>query len=415
MKTVAQARFHAAEKFIASREFFGMKLGLENITEYAAALGNPQLNYPSVHIAGTNGKGSTVVTLGAILRQAGYKTGIFTSPHLVDFRERIRVDGQKIEKRFVSAFVERQRNEIRRRRITYFEVMVALAASYFASRKVDIAIFETGLGGRLDATNILDPLVCGISEISFDHTSILGATLPKIAREKGGIFKQGISAALGVMPQRARQTLQRIAHSRAVPLLKLVTCQAALKLSASMRLPGACQIDNLRLALTIIKQLRRAGYTIPDSAVQRGLCAVRWPGRFQILRGVNGSTIILDVAHNESSIRAAVQTFRERYPGRRAVIVVGLVKNKSHKNALALLEKIAQEFVVTRLQTRRTLEPEELASCLTDFDGPVTIVRSPRRAAARALAGLGHEEMALIIGPHYLVGDFLKNRSSLLP
>lgn len=413
MKTDAQARYRSAERFVASREFFGMKLGLENISEYTKALGNPQLSYPSVHIAGTNGKGSTVVTLGSILRQAGYKTGVFTSPHLVDFRERIRVNGRKIEKRFVSAFIERQRKEIREKQITYFEVMVALAASYFASRKVDIAIFETGLGGRLDATNILAPLVCGISEISLDHTSILGDTLAKIAGEKGGIIKQGAPVALGVMPDVARRTLQRIALGRSAPVLNLVSKRVADQLASSHSLPGACQTDNLRLALTILRRLRKEGYTIPDSAVCRGLRDIRWPGRFQSLRGPNGSTIILDVAHNESGIRAAVETFRERYPEALATIVVGLVKNKRQESVLAGLKIIAKEFIATRLPTRRTLEPEELSSSLKGFAGQVSIVRSPRRAFARALRRLGPGEITLIIGSHYLVGEFLKNRSSL--
>ncbi len=391
-----------------------MKLGLDNITDFVAALGNPQSRYPSVHIAGTNGKGSTVVTLGSILGQAGYKTGVFTSPHLVDFRERIRVNGQRIEKRFVSAFIERQRKEIRKRQITYFEVMVALAASYFASRKVDIAIFETGLGGRLDATNILDPLVCGISEISLDHTSILGNTLKKISREKGGIIKQGIPVALGVMPEAARTPLQRIAHVRSAPVLSLVSNRTAVQLAYSHSLPGACQIENLRLALTILRRLGREGYPISDRAIKDGLRAIRWPGRFQSLRGPHGSIVILDVAHNESGIRAAVETFRERYPGALATIVVGLVKNKRPENVLAGLKEIAKEFIVTRLPTRRTSEPEHLSSRLGDFAGPITIVRSPSRAVTRALAGLRSGEIALIVGSHYLIGDFLKNRPSLI-
>ncbi|MFQ5607383.1 MAG: bifunctional folylpolyglutamate synthase/dihydrofolate synthase, partial [Candidatus Zixiibacteriota bacterium] len=262
-----------------------------------------------------------------------------------------------------------------------------------------------------DATNILNPLMCGISQISLDHTSILGATLPRIAREKGGIIKPGAPVALGVMPESARATLRDIARTQRAPRRKLVGERAAMRFARSLRLEGQCQVENLRLALTVVRELRRQGYRIPDRAIHRGLFRVRWRGRFQRLRSPAGATIILDVAHNESGLISVASTFRRLFPGRRARILIGLVKNKRHKNSLAPLKGIAEEFIFTRLPTRRTLEPAELKKALGGFPRRVTVPETPTRAFRYALSSLesdGRGGILLIAGSHYLVGDFLR-------
>ena len=408
MKTTLDTRFRAADRFISSREFFGMKLGIDNIRDYLASLGSPQDAFPAVHVAGTNGKGSTVVMLGSILKKAGYKTGVFTSPHLVEFRERIRVNGRRISREYVADFIEQQKPAIKARKITYFETMVALAFSYFKHCGVDIAVIETGLGGRLDATNTLTPLVSVITEISKDHTTILGSTLPKIAAEKGGIIKPGVPVALAPMAQSARRRLEKIAAMRRSPVLNSVTRRALEKAAGSLSLRGAVQRDNLLSVLTVAKYLNASGFRISDSDIKNGLESVRWRGRFERRRGPSGQVIILDVAHNESSIRSFVETFRSHYPGRRAVTVVGFVKQKSHQRQLADLQSISSHLILTALPTRRSMDPRELKDLLSGSHTPVTLTRSPATAFRRGIQLSAETGILVIVGSHYLVGDYIR-------
>ncbi|HEX2897634.1 MAG TPA: Mur ligase family protein, partial [candidate division Zixibacteria bacterium] len=198
---MSRLSYHQAEKFILSREFFGMKLGLENIIDFLKTLDNPQDKYKTVHIAGTNGKGSTAAMLALIFKADGYKTGLYTSPHLVDFRERIQVNSEKIKKEAVAEFISQHKKVLQKRKLTFFEVVTALAFKYFADAQVDVAIIEAGLGGRLDATNVLSPNLTITTDIDFDHTEILGSTIQKISREKAGIIKSGKPHLVGLLPK----------------------------------------------------------------------------------------------------------------------------------------------------------------------------------------------------------------------
>jgi dihydrofolate synthase / folylpolyglutamate synthase len=414
---VIEQRYKSATRFISSREFFGMKLGLDNVREFVEHIGNPQDSFPAIHIAGTNGKGSTVTMLGSVLAQSGYKTGVFTSPHLVDFRERITINGRKISKQFVVKFIESHKAEIIARKITYFEVMVSLAISYFAARKVDIAVIETGLGGRLDATNILRPLVCAITEISRDHTRILGETLPAIAKEKGGIIKPTVPLALGVMPKSAEKTLRKIAASRSARILPPVSVRMSQRFHSALGLAGDHQRDNLRLALTVLWRLRKERYSISDENIRRGLGSARWEGRFQIIKAPTGATVVLDVAHNETGVDAFVRTFQQKYPGRRANIVAGFVKQKDHTHALRKLLQIADELILTGMRTRRSADPAELARTAKQLGrqlSPViSVSKTPLTAFRRALRNTTRENVIVIVGSHYLVGEFLSRRTSV--
>ena len=201
--------FVSAEKYILSREFFGMKLGLENITEFLSDLDNPQKKYLTIHISGTNGKGSTASILAAIFQENGYKTGLFTSPHLVSLRERIRVNGNLISKNSVTGFINRNRLELSRRKLSFFELISAMAFDYFSRQKVDVAIIETGLGGRLDATNVLHPILTITTGISKDHSEILGNSLPVIAKEKAGIIKPDTPHLVGLIPKNTFKVFHR--------------------------------------------------------------------------------------------------------------------------------------------------------------------------------------------------------------
>ncbi len=394
-----------------------MKLGLDNVREFVGHIGNPQDSFPTIHVAGTNGKGSTVKMLGSILSQAGYKTGVFTSPHLVDFRERITIDGRKISREFVTKFIERHKPELVARKITYFEVMVSLALSYFDSRGVDIAVIETGLGGRLDATNVLAPIVCAITEISYDHTTILGDTLSKIAGEKGGIIKESTPVAFGVMPPSAERTLTAIAGRRSAPVLPLITARMLARHASFLGLAGEHQRENLRLALTVVSYLKRHGFRINTPAIQQGLQHVRWPGRFQRLKAPNGARIILDVAHNETGIDAFVRTFEERFPGRRAKVVAGFVKKKDHCHALQALCSIAESLALTAVKSRRSADPLELKGIVDSLPEceipPVRAFKSSSSAFRYAYRRAERSDIIVIIGSHYLIGEYLRFRNSM--
>lgn len=404
------ARFRSAERFISSREFMGMKLGLDNVREFVASLGNPQSNYPTIHVAGTNGKGSTVSMLGSILRQAGYRTGVFTSPHLVSFRERIAVDGRAIDPRYVTRFVERHRKELSGRKITYFELMTAMAISYFASRGVDIAVFETGLGGRLDATNILCPLISVITEISLDHTRILGSTMSLIAREKGGIIKPHTPVVFGSLKASACRALTAQARQQRAPVVPLGALASAKKLAPHLTLPGEHQIDNLRTVLAVIRELRSLGFPVSRERTIAGLEKLRWAGRFQRLSLPSGVTAIVDVAHNDSAITSLVQNFTSKYPARRATLLVGLARQKDHRTILGKLSRIASEIILTRIPTHRSAEPSELAVELDGYTGKIHQRKSVASALNLALRRTEPGGIVLLTGSHFLVGEFLRLR-----
>lgn len=421
--------YKSALRFILSREFFGMKLGLENISQFLEKLGNPQNQFRSVHIAGTNGKGSTAAYLEAIFRQAGYRTGIFTSPHLVDFRERIRVNGALIERRFITEFIRQNKAEIKGQKITFFEVCTGLAFAYFARRNVDIAIIETGLGGRLDATNVLRPLVSVITDISFDHMHILGHTLRKIAFEKAGIIKQMRPVITGILPGEASKEIAAVARKRQAPLLPLqkknfhgaigkkieFSYRAGSMVISRLRpsLPGEHQIKNAALAVKVALFLRGAGYKVSDRAIREGLALTQWPGRFQMLKDKGKPTVILDVGHNPAGVQAMVTCFKDVFPRKKADIVLGLVSNKDLKRSVTSLPQIARRIFIVRLNTYRSAEPEEIARHLKGKAVPVVTGGTVTNTARRLIKEAGTDDIIVVCGSHYGVGEFLEHRKEI--
>jgi len=420
--------YSTALDFIMRRELFGIKLGLENIAKFLNRIGNPQDHFPAVHIAGTNGKGSSAVFIESILREAGYKTGIFTSPHLVDYRERIRVGGAQIEKKYIVDFVNKYRHLISRNKITFFETCTALAFSYFADKKVDVAIVEVGLGGRLDATSTLTPILSVITDISFDHVNILGNTLTRIAYEKAGIVKKGVPTVLGLMKPEPRAEIARVCRQRKAPLAYLRPSHFSRNgrpfrfdfdfddrpiKNLDISLPGGHQVKNAALAVYVVQALKKSGLEIGRSHIRNGLKQAVWPGRFQIMKSHGKPTLILDVGHNPAGIKAMVDCFRTLYPGRRADIVIGFVKNKNLEISIRHIQKIASRVEVVRLNTHRTADPEEIAS----FFGPkkvVVISDSIVDSTRKLVDSSGHDDIIIVCGSHYAVGDFLANKSKIL-
>lgn len=421
--------YKSALRFILSREFFGMKLGLENVSLFLEKMGNPHNRFPSVHIAGTNGKGSTAAYLEAIFRQAGYRTGIFTSPHLVDFRERIRVNGVLIEKRFITGFIRKNKANIIRQKITFFEVCTALAFDYFARRKVEIAIIETGLGGRLDATNVLRPLVSVISDISFDHMHILGHTLRKIAFEKAGIIKPKTPVIFGILPGEASREITTVARKRQAPLLRLYRknfspnigrnfefsyydeSKVIRKLTPS--LPGEHQIKNAALSVKVALFLRTMRHKISERAIKQGLAATYWPGRFQILKKPGKPTVVLDVGHNPAGVKAMVDCFKRVFPGKKTDIVLGLVSNKDLRRSVSSLPQIARRIFIVRLNTYRSAEPEDIARHLRGKGVLVSPGVSLTTVTRRLIKEAGTDDIIVVCGSHYGVGEFLEHRKEV--
>ncbi|HOP07537.1 MAG TPA: folylpolyglutamate synthase/dihydrofolate synthase family protein [candidate division Zixibacteria bacterium] len=410
----------SAERFILSREFFGMKLGLENIGQFLRDIGTPQDRFKSIHIGGTNGKGSTATMLASVFEAAGYKTGLFTSPHLVTLRERIRVNGEMISKRSVTAFIERHRRELTRRKISYFELVTAMAFDYFARQNVEIAVIEVGLGGRLDATNVLNPLLTITTDVDFDHTEILGNTITKIAWEKAGIVKPGVPHLTGLLRPEAKRTIHAVCKERKAPYFALSRRDyrprddrfdfEALGLKLKGIHPGLIgphQIQNGALVVKALAILRRNGIKIPVHAVKDGFNRAFMGGRFQLLNYRRWPLHILDVGHNAGGIAALVRAFRNRFGARKAHVLTGFVRLKAHQQMIDSLKEIALSFSLVPLQTSRSIDMRELIKTI-DF-GPIPYKRygSLWTAHRHLLKSCDPDDIILVVGSHYLVGEFL--------
>ncbi len=420
--------YRAALDFILAREHFGIKLGLDNISRFLDAIGRPHDRFPAIHLAGTNGKGSTAAYIDSIMRQAGYKVGIFTSPHLVDFRERIRVNGKRISAQYITDFIRKYRGIIVRHKITFFEVCTALAFCHFADRKVDLAVVEFGLGGRLDATNTLVPLLSIITDISFDHTNILGETIKKITYEKAGIIKKGIPVLTGILPLGARNEVARVCCKRKSPLLRLMPKNFIMNgrpfgfeyegnllsvRNLQSSLPGDHQVKNAALAVRSTECLMESGFKITRLDIINGLKKTDWPGRFEILKFRGKPTVILDVGHNPAGVKATVTCFRKMFPGRKADLVIGFVRFKSLAEIVGTLQRIARRVEIARLDTYRTTEPSEIARHFSRGI-PVVTSNSLVESARRLIHSARNDDIVIICGSHYAVGEFLAGKKKIL-
>lgn len=413
----------SAEKYLLSREFFGLKLGLKNIGEFLESIGSPQTTYPTIHIAGTNGKGSTAAMLAAIFQAQGYKTGLFTSPHLVTLRERVRVNGRKIPKVSLTAFVDRHRTELSRRKLSFFEVITSMAFEHFARAKVDIAIIETGLGGRLDATNVLTPELTITTDISLDHMEILGGTISKIAYEKAGIIKPGVPHLIGKLPPAAENVIARTCKKRGARLFKLRDrdfVQHPQKMSLDFRhngyqwnsvkpaLKGRHQLTNTALVLKAIAIMKKSGWQLAKRAIFDGIARTDWPGRFQMIARRNRPRLIFDVGHNRAGVAAFVDTFKILFPEKRAHIITGFVKRKEHQKMFDLLSEITEQYALVPLATKRSTEISELIREIDWKERPLKRFGSLNSAYNWVRNRTDRDDIIVVIGSHYLVGEFFE-------
>lgn len=378
------------------------KPDIGNISQLSADLGNPHLKFPVVHIAGSNGKGSTSHLTASVLMEAGYKVGLFTSPHLKDYRERIRVNGKKIDKTFVAEFVAQSKESWKSIEPSFFEITTVLAFHYFAQEQVDIAVIEVGMGGRLDSTNIIQPVVTAITSISLDHTQFLGDTLELIAKEKAGIIKENIPVVLGEIPLGARQEIIEIAQLKNAPL----TMSASL-LPPKSALEGSYQLFNEKTSFGILLQLQKMNWNISNENIAKGFLRVientHLMGRWQILG--NNPLTVAEVAHNEEGITFLVGKIKT-LSFHKLHIVIGMVNDKDHSQVLSLLPKDAEYYFV-QADIPRALPKEELQAKASDFMLKGNCYPNVHSGLEAAKAAGSKEDLIVITGSIFTVAEIL--------
>lgn len=378
------------------------KPDIGNISQLSSDLGNPHLKFPVVHVAGSNGKGSTSHLTASVLMEAGYKVGLFTSPHLKDYRERIRVNGKKIDKSFVAEFVEHSRESWKSIEPSFFEITTVLAFHYFAEQQVDIAVIEVGMGGRLDSTNIVQPVVTAITSISKDHTQFLGDTHELIAKEKGGIIKQNIPVVLGQLPITSNIEIEKIALSKDSNIVDSTILNAP-----KSALEGSYQLFNERTAFGILQELQKLSWKISEENIQQGFLRVientHLMGRWQVIG--NNPLTVAEVAHNEEGIAFLSQKIKSLTYDK-LHIVVGMVNDKDHSQVLSLLPKDAEYYFV-QADIPRALPKEELQTKASEFMLKGNCHPNVHSGLKAALENSSANDLIIVTGSIFTVAEIL--------
>jgi dihydrofolate synthase / folylpolyglutamate synthase len=424
----APARSPAVERLLALSPFerSGMRPGLERIEALLDALGHPEAGLRILHVGGTNGKGSVSALAEAILRAGGYRTGLYTSPHLLDARERIQIAGSPITPASLARHAEELAPHLRAGAASFFEAITALALAAFRAAGVEIAVLEVGLGGRWDATNVGRPLATVITRIDYDHQELLGHGLAEIAAEKAGIFRSGVALSAAQAPE-ALAVLEARARAVGIPLLvegRDLRVEVVRSEVGGHRLhlagPG-WRIADLELALAGLYQPQNAllsvgavqalGLGIPEEAVRTGCRAVRWPGRFQVIRPAGGRpTIVLDGAHNPGGATALAASLAHYFRGARLALVIGISADKDRAGILKALAPLATDVILTAAGHPRATPPAELAAALPPVDARVTVVPDVPAALRQALGQPGgpRPDVVCVAGSLFLVADTLR-------
>ncbi len=394
---------------------FGIKPGLETITTLLQRLGNPHLNFKSIHITGTNGKGSVAALIAAVLQNNGYKTGLYTSPHLLRFNERIAIDGTEISDEDLISSVEKIRKSCGDIEVTFFEFTTALAFLYFAEKKVDIAVVETGMGGRLDATSVLTPLLSIITTVDFDHMKYLGSTKEAIAWEKAGIIKKNIPVVVGFVDSGVLAVLKNAAKSLGSSFLHVPSLLSAHQISSSFQsqtfetkgwvndsfslpLLGQHQMENALVAIAALTQLG-----LPPSSIQKGLSLTHWPGRLEIIS--EKPLIIVDGAHNEAGMATLAQ-YLQNIPQRKVLILAA-----ADDKPIDLFAKVLAPLFEIVIVTQGSYKPcplSVLGEAVRAYSSQVEEYPLVEKAIQRALSFLQKDDCLLVTGSLYMIGDALR-------
>ena len=427
-----------AIRFLYNLRWFGAKLGLDNTFKLAALAGNPQHRLRFIHVAGTNGKGSTCAMLESIYRAAGLRVGLFTSPHLVAFGERIQVDRVPIPDIEVVRLVAEMQLLVGQgwgtvgteaaglapapgapapepaagcssaaEHPTFFEVVTVMALRYFAAQKCDLVIWETGLGGRLDSTNIVTPLISIITNIQYDHQKWLGETLASIAAEKAGIIKPGIALITGTDAPAALEVIEQTARSRGAPLVVVPPSETRDPLLEAIELPllGQHQRRNAAVGLAAVRILAPL-IPVGKESIQAGLSRVHWPGRLQVVTRPSGQRILLDGAHNVSGAEILAAALRDYFPLARPSLVLGILRDKDWPAMCEILAPLAGRILLVPVHSERTAEPQGLAEVCRRANPSARVVEYDSLAAA--LAATAGDSFVTIAGSLYLIGEAME-------
>ena len=409
-------------QFLYGLQQHGIKLGIETIRALLGRVGDPHRRYPVLHIGGTNGKGSTAAMAASILRASGHRVGLYTSPHLIDFRERIRVNGEMIPESRVIRGVELLREASAPDLApTFFEFTTALAFHYFAECQVDVVVLEVGLGGRFDATNVVEPLAAAITTIGLDHEIYLGSTIEAIAMEKAGIIKPGVPVVLGRIGEPACRVIEDRASTMGAPVFRLerdFRCEGSspadcrytgLSLRAehlSCPLQGRFQIDNLACSLALIELAHEKGVTVSETAVRAGLRQVAWEGRLEIVG--QEPTVMVDGAHNPAAATVLAEylaEWRRARPAARVSLIVGMMRDKHPREFLAPLLPLIDTLIFTQADLPRAATGAELRLLLGDDAPFAQVAPTPSEALAIAKHSAAASDLICVTGSLMLVGE----------
>jgi len=394
-------------QFLYGLQIFGANFGLENTFRLVARVGNPQEQLRFIHVAGTNGKGSTCAMLESIYRAAGLRVGLFTSPHLVSFRERIQVNRQLIPEAEVIRLVEALRAANKENDATLFEFATVMALKFFAEQKCDLVIWETGLGGRLDATNIVTPLVSVITNIGFDHQQWLGDTLARIAAEKAGIIKPGVPVITATAAPEALVVIEKIAHEKNVPLKLVIVDDVQSRLTGTLAPPllGEHQKLNAALALATVEMLQRQ-ISVSAEKICAGLAAVDWPGRLQLVTRTGGQKILLDGAHNADGAKALRAALEKHFSQLCPVFIFGALADKNWLDICRTLAPLAARIFTVPVASARTADARELAAAFHSANPAAEVMVAAN--FSEALNASKDEPFVVVTGSLYLVGEALE-------
>jgi len=401
--------YQASIKYLESFWKFGIKLGLGRMEHLLSVLGDPHKKFKSIHVAGTNGKGSVCAMTASVLKEAGYKTGLYTSPHLVDYTERIKINGRDISKKKFAGLIRDVRSAIRTKYVkkelpTEFEILTAAAFLCFAREKVDIAVIETGLGGRLDSTNVVYPEVCAITNIALDHCNILGHTIKAIAAEKAGIIKKNVPLVTAVSKGPAYDVIKKICAGNNAALIKAGA-------SDVKRLPvpfsGEHQKENAAVCLGIISVLKSKGFKISSSSVRRGLKNAKWPARFQVIG--KDPVVVIDGAHNPSGMEALSRELK-RIKKNKLYVVLGVLRDKDYKKMCRTISSVSDRFFLTAPSHTRACPSGVLAADIKKHHVPFEVSKSPSEGLDRALKSCGRGDIVCVCGSLFTCGEVLRSR-----
>ncbi len=392
-------RKEQALAFLNKLQGRGIRLGLERIDKFLHAIGSPEKRFKVVHVAGTNGKGSTAAMIESVLRKAGYRTGLYTSPHLVRLNERIQVSGRQVSDRQLFKLVGELKNEMERSRInlTYFEFLTALAFKHFANCKIDFAVVEVGMGGRLDATNVVKPLVSVITNIEKEHEQFLGTTVERIAAEKAGIIKRSVPVVTAEWKNPVLNVFREQCRKKNA---KLVVVKKPFQ--GKLGLLGFFQRWNAATAIAAVKELRKQGFAVREKAIADGLEAVKWPGRFEVVK--RKPAVVLDCCHNPGCAFVVAKAFREAFPGKKAILVIGVSSGKNIGGIAALLSPIAGSVIATEAKFR-AMSAERIKKQFEKDGLEAAIVLNLPDAVKRAIGAAGGNGIVLVTGSCFVVGE----------